>query len=69
MLATRVAGKRIAMSRRCIARYGLVALFRVWMTLLRIHLQAFRLWLKGVGLVPRDANLGRSVNPKDSARS
>ncbi len=69
MLATRVAGKRIAMSRRCIARYGLVALFRVWMTLLRIHLQAFRLWLKGVGLVPRDANRGRSVNPKDSARS
>jgi hypothetical protein len=66
MLATSIAGKRIAMSRGYVARYGSVALFRVWMTLLRIHLQAFRIWIKGVGLVPRDIEHGRPVKSNNS---
>jgi len=68
LLSTCVAGQRITMSPRYIVRYAIVALGRVWMTRLRIHLQALRLWLKGVGLVPRNTGHGRPVKSNDAAR-
>lgn len=64
LIATRVGGDRVAISRRRILRYGFSALFRVWMALARIHIQAGFLYLKGVKLVPRDRGHGRPVKPK-----
>ena len=68
LLATRVGGKRLAMSKVRIARHGLAALVRVWMTLLRIHHQAFLLWIKGVGLVPRNHSKARTAKGKKQIR-
>ncbi len=64
LIATRVFGPRTPMQVGQIIRHAPRALFRVWMALVRIHLQALYLYLKGVRLVPRDRGHGRSVKPK-----
>ena len=67
LIATRVYGTRLPMTVPTILRHGASALFRVWMALVRIHLQAGYLYLKGVQLVPRDRGLGRSVKTSKSS--
>ncbi|NCG21130.1 MAG: DUF1365 family protein [Rhodobacterales bacterium] len=69
LIATRVKGQRMPMTPARVARYGVAALAGVWLALLRIHLQALRLYIKGVGLVPRDRGLGRSVASLSSRSS
>jgi DUF1365 family protein len=64
LFATHLRGDRLAMSRGHILRHGFSALFRVWLALARIHIQAGFLYTKGVNLVPRDRGHGRLVKPK-----
>ena len=68
LIATRVQGGRVPMTRGAILRHAPKALYRVWMALARIHLQALFLYLKGVRLVPRDRGLGRSVKPNKNSK-
>ena len=63
LIATRVQGDRLTMTKRRILRHGLSALVRVWLALVRIHIQAGFLYIKGVKLVPRDRGHGRPVKP------
>lgn len=68
-IATRVGGRRLVMSRGRIFKYGFRAVAGVWLALVRIHWHALILYIKGVGLVPRDRGHGRPVKAQKSKRA